>query len=100
MILAFSAATGFFLMGVNYALYGVAASYYPQDVRGTGCGASIAVGRIGSILGPMLAGILLGAGVSSAHVVQYLAPVAAVAGMAAFALSFLPRPDASRVLPA
>jgi AAHS family 3-hydroxyphenylpropionic acid transporter len=93
MILLLSAATGFFLMGANYALYGVAATCYPQHVRGTGCGASIAVGRIGSILGPMLAGLLLGAGVSSAHVVQYLAPVAAMAGMAAFTLSFVRRAD-------
>lgn len=93
MILVFSAATGFFLMGANYSLYGVAASYYPQHVRGTGCGASVAVGRIGSIVGPMLAGLLLGAGVSAARVVQYLAPVAAVAGMAAFALSFLRRAE-------
>jgi AAHS family 3-hydroxyphenylpropionic acid transporter len=93
MILVFSAATGFFLMGANYSLYGVAASFYPQHVRGTGCGASLAVGRIGSILGPMLAGVMLGAGVSSAQVVQYLAPVAAVAGMAAFALSFFRRAD-------
>ena len=96
MILTFSAATGFFLMGANYSLYGVAASYYPQHVRGTGCGASIAFGRIGSILGPMLAGLLLGAGMSSARVVQYLAPVAAVAGMAAFALSYLRRADSAK----
>lgn len=46
-ILLFSAATGFFLMGANYSPYGVAASYYPRDVRGTGFGASIAVGRVG-----------------------------------------------------
>ena len=92
-ILLFSAVTGFFLMGANYSLYGVAASYYPQHVRGTGCGASIAVGRVGSIFGPMLAGLLLGAGVSSGRVVQYLAPIAAVAGVAALALSFFRRAD-------
>lgn len=52
MILWLSAAAGFFLMGANYSLYGVAASYYPQSLRGTGCGASVAIGRIGSVLGP------------------------------------------------
>ena len=93
-ILVFSAATGFFLMGANFSLYGLAASYYPQHVRGTGCGASIAVGRIGSILGPMLAGLLLGAGVSSSRVMQYLAPVAALACVAVFSLSFVRRADA------
>ncbi len=45
-ILALSACAGFFLEGVNYALYGVAASYYPKIMRGTGSGASIAVGHV------------------------------------------------------
>lgn len=89
---ALSGAAGFFLLGANYALYGVAAMYYPQDVRGTGSGASVAVGRIGSIIGPLLAGILLGGGTSASGVVQYMVPVAAVAGAAVFALSFCRRP--------
>jgi AAHS family 3-hydroxyphenylpropionic acid transporter len=89
---ALSGAAGFFLLGANYALYGVAAMYYPQDIRGTGSGASVAVGRIGSIIGPLLAGILLGGGTSASGVVQYMIPVAAVAGMAVFALSFCRRP--------
>jgi len=88
-----SGAAGFFLLGANYALYGVAATYYPQDVRGTGSGASVGVGRIGSIIGPLLAGILLGGGTSASGVVQYMVPVAAVAGAAVFALSFWKRPE-------
>lgn len=87
-----SGAAGFFLLGANYALYGVAAMYYPQDIRGTGSGASVAVGRIGSIIGPLLAGILLGGGTSASGVVQYMVPVAALAGTAVFALSFCRRP--------
>jgi AAHS family 3-hydroxyphenylpropionic acid transporter len=66
--------------------------YYPQDIRGTGSGASVAVGRIGSIIGPLLAGVLLGGGMSASGVVQYMVPVAAVAGAAVFALSFCRRP--------
>ncbi len=77
-----------FLLGANYALYGVAATYYPLAVRGTGSGASVAVGRIGSIIGPLLAGLLLGGGMSASGVVQYMVPVAAVAGAAVFGLSF------------
>ncbi|MEO8017393.1 MAG: MFS transporter, partial [Pseudomonadota bacterium] len=64
-ILALSGAAGFFLLGANYALYGVAPAYYPAAVRGTGSGASVAVGRIGAIFGPLLAGALLGSGVSA-----------------------------------
>jgi AAHS family 3-hydroxyphenylpropionic acid transporter len=87
-----SGAAGFFLLGANYALYGVAATYYPQNVRGTGSGASVAVGRVGSIFGPLLAGVLLGSGTSAAGVVQYMVPVAAVAGVALLGLSFYRRP--------
>jgi MFS transporter, AAHS family, 3-hydroxyphenylpropionic acid transporter len=91
-ILVLSGAAGFFLLGANYALYGVAASYYPTSVRGTGSGASVAVGRLGSIVGPVLAGVLLTGGTSATNVVQYMAPVATVAAIAVFALGFCRKP--------
>ncbi len=90
-IIVLSGVAGFFLLGANYALYGVAPSYYPAAMRGTGSGASVAVGRVGSILGPLAAGILLQGGSSATNVVQYMAPVAAVAGIAVCALSFFRR---------
>lgn len=92
MTLLLSGAAGFFLLGANYALYGVAATYYPKNVRGTGSGASVAVGRVGSIIGPLLAGALLGSGTSASGVVQYMVPVAALAGLAVLGLSFFRRP--------
>ncbi|HEX6638078.1 MAG TPA: 3-(3-hydroxy-phenyl)propionate transporter MhpT [Steroidobacteraceae bacterium] len=85
---ALSAAVGFFLLGANYALYGVAPIYYPTAVRGTGSGASVAVGRVGSILGPLLVGVLMNSGTSATGVVFYMVPVAAVAAIAVLALSF------------
>lgn len=87
-IVALSGLAGFFLLGANYALYGVVTSYYPLAMRGTGSGASVAVGRIGSVAGPFLAGALLQSGVTAVQVFQYMAPIAAVAGVAVFALSF------------
>jgi MFS transporter, AAHS family, 3-hydroxyphenylpropionic acid transporter len=87
---ALSAAVGFFLLGANYALYGVAPVYYPGAMRGTGSGASVAVGRVGSILGPLLAGLMMSGGTSASGVVRYMVPVAAVAAVAVFALSFRP----------
>lgn len=91
VIIALSGAVGFFLLGANYALYGVAPAYYPRESRGTGSGASIAVGRVGAIVGPLLAGWLMGGGTSAAGVVQYMVPVAAIAAAAVFALSFRAR---------
>jgi AAHS family 3-hydroxyphenylpropionic acid transporter len=90
-LLWLSGAAGFALLGANYALYGVAPAYYPNDVRGTGSGASVAVGRVGSIIGPASAGLMLGAGSTAVDVVQYMVPVAAVAGIAVAALSFFKR---------
>lgn len=87
-IVLYSGLAGFLLLGANYALYGVAPSYYPTRMRATGSGASVAVGRVGSILGPLVAGLMLAGGQSAMSVVQYMAPVAAVAGIAVCVLSF------------
>ncbi len=91
-MLVLSGAAGFFVLGANFALYGLAPTYYSPATRGTGAGASIAVGRVGSIAGPLLAGLLLGGGISASGVVAYLVPMAAVAGVGVFALSFCRRP--------
>ena len=42
--------------------------------------------------GPLLAGLLLGGGISASGVVAYLVPMAVVAGVGVFALSFCRRP--------
>ena len=91
-MLVLSGAAGFFVLGANFALYGLAPTYYSPETRGTGSGASIAVGRVGSIAGPLLAGLLLGGGISASGVVAYLVPMAVVAGAGAFALGFCRRP--------
>jgi AAHS family 3-hydroxyphenylpropionic acid transporter len=85
-VLVLSGLAGFLLLGANYAMYGAAAAYYPLRVRGTGSGACISVGRVGSILGPLLAGIWLGGGATAAQVIGYMAPFAAAAGVAVFLL--------------
>jgi AAHS family 3-hydroxyphenylpropionic acid transporter len=86
-VLFFSGLAGFCLLGSNYVLYGLVGRYYPASLRGSGAGAAVAVGRIGSVIGPLAAGLMLGAGATSAAVLVNLAPVAAVAGIAAIALS-------------
>jgi AAHS family 3-hydroxyphenylpropionic acid transporter len=93
VIVFLSGMVGFFLLGANYALYGVAGSYYPLEMRGTGSGASVAMSRVGSIIGPLLGGVLLGGGATATNVVQSMAPFAAVAGIAVVILSFFPRAE-------
>ena len=82
-ILFCAAAAGFCLLGAQYSLYGVTPMYYPAASRGLATGASVAVGRLGSIAGPLVAGQLLGLGFTAGGVAAAMAPVVVVAGLAA-----------------
>ena len=53
---------GFCIVGSQGALNALSASYYPTDLRSTGVGSGLGVGRIGGIIGPSIAGTLLAAG--------------------------------------
>ncbi|RJF92251.1 MFS transporter [Noviherbaspirillum saxi] len=61
---------GGLLAGSLGCLYALAPLAYPSDIRTTGSGWAIGVGRIGAILGPMLAGYLLSKGWSAAELFQ------------------------------
>jgi AAHS family benzoate transporter-like MFS transporter len=58
------AATGIFLVGIPAALHVVAAEIYPTHIRSTGAGWAYAVGRLGSIAGPIMGGVVQMAGFS------------------------------------
>jgi AAHS family 4-hydroxybenzoate transporter-like MFS transporter len=55
-----SAIMGFFVIGSNSGLMGLAAISYPADIRGTGLGWATGVGRSGSFLAPVAGTIMLG----------------------------------------
>ncbi|MEJ2110248.1 MAG: MFS transporter [Acidobacteriota bacterium] len=57
MVLAFL--LGLLVIGAQAGLNVLAAEYYPTSIRSTGVGWALGMGRIGSILGPILAGILV-----------------------------------------
>lgn len=50
---------GFCIVGGQPAVNALAASYYPTTLRSTGIGWSLGIGRIGSIIGPVLGGELI-----------------------------------------
>ncbi len=62
-------------------LYGVAGSLYPPQVQGTGVGAAVSFGRLGSVAGPLLAAAMLGAGRSPGEVVTGLLPIVIAGGL-------------------
>jgi AAHS family 4-hydroxybenzoate transporter-like MFS transporter len=51
---------GFFIIGGQFLLNNLCAHSYPTEVRGTGQGLMLGIGRIGGILGPYFGGWLLG----------------------------------------
>ena len=55
-------ALSFFNLGAWGALYAVTPEIYPTSMRGTGAGWAAAVGRIASIIAPLLVPVLLAAG--------------------------------------
>ena len=58
-LLTLSFLIGFFLLGGQIGLNSISGTVYPTDVRSTGVGWALGVGRVGSILGPVLGGILI-----------------------------------------
>lgn len=79
-----AALVGLTVSGSQAIMYALCPGIYPTYVRGTGVGFALAVGRIGSATGPLLAGAILGAGLGATQVLEVMAPLLAVAGLCAW----------------
>jgi MFS transporter, AAHS family, 4-hydroxybenzoate transporter len=87
-------AAGFCIVGGQIAANALTAAFYPTSVRATGVGWALGIGRVGSIVGPLVAGAtlqmkLFGWGVSPAAIFIEAAGAALCAALAAFSLSRL-----------
>jgi AAHS family 3-hydroxyphenylpropionic acid transporter len=69
-------------------LYAMAPIPYPTVIRGVGVGSAVAAGRIGSFVGPKLAGILKSAGHDPARLLMDLVPVAIFTSICALLLAW------------
>lgn len=67
-------------------LYSIVPAVYPQALGGTGVGAAVAWGRIGSITGPLIGAWVLQSTNSPASVLTAIIPVAILAGVSAVAI--------------
>jgi AAHS family 4-hydroxybenzoate transporter-like MFS transporter len=73
--------------GAQFTLTSVSASYYPGPIRATGLGWTSAMGRVGSIAGPTVIGLLMAQSLPTATVLALLtAPMA----ICAVAVTLLP----------
>src|SRR5882672_83064 len=82
-------AAGFCIVGGQIASNALAATFYPTSVRATGVGWALGIGRVGSIVGPLVGGALLIAKWSPGSVFMAAAGAALCAAVAAFSLSRL-----------
>ncbi len=89
-------AAGYFVLGSQFVLYGLAPRLYEHQARGAGVGAAVAVGRVGAITGPLLVGLALGAGASGGQVILLLVPLVIAAGAALFWLTYIAQDSLSR----
>ena len=89
MLLALSFFVGFFLVGGQIGLNAIAGTMYPTDIRSTGVGWALGVGRIGSILGPILGGILISRHIPLQSVFIYTSLVVLACAIAIFYTSYL-----------
>ncbi len=78
---------GFFATGGQCVLYALAPHFYRPSVRATGVGSAVAVGRLGAMSGPLVAGKMLALGSGTAGVMLASAPGIVIAAVAMFYLS-------------
>jgi AAHS family 3-hydroxyphenylpropionic acid transporter len=69
-------------------LYALAPLAYPTLIRGIGVGAAVAFGRVGSIVGPKLGGVLKAAGHGPSRLLMDLVPIAVVGSVCALWLAW------------
>ena len=78
-------ATGFGVIGGQAGINTLASMMYPVAMRSTGLGWALGVGRVGSIVGPSIGGVMLATGLDARHV-YLVCIVPALVGAASVAL--------------
>jgi AAHS family 4-hydroxybenzoate transporter-like MFS transporter len=82
---------GFFALGIQLGLNAVCAMIYPTHVRSLGAGWALGVGRVGSIVGPLVGGILVSAKLPIQTLYLYGAIPFAVGAVGAIGLGLVSR---------
>ena len=91
---------GFCVIGGQQALNALSASYYPTQLRSTGIGWALGVGRFGAIAGPFLGGEFVRMGLSTDSIFLVLAIPAALSAVLAWSMAKGDeKPGASRLAP-
>jgi len=82
-------AAGFCVVGGQTSSHALVAGFYPTAIRSTGLGWCLGLGRIGSIVGPVLGGALLTLGYQTGRVFWVIAIPALIATTSAYLVSVI-----------
>ena len=85
-----AAIMGFFLIGAMIGLYTIAPSVYPANVRVSGVGLAIGIGRIGAIVAPLAGGIILNSGYSTDEIFVIFSIPLILAALAVYKIKLRP----------
>ena len=91
-LIAMFAVTGGLLNAVQTTMYAVAAHVYPTDIRGTGVGTAVAVGRIGNVVASYVGAFALDRGGAPAFFAAWALAMAVVFASLALVRRHIPRP--------
>jgi MFS transporter, AAHS family, 4-hydroxybenzoate transporter len=89
--------TGFCIIGGQPAVNALAATYYPTTLRSTGIGWSLGIGRIGSIVGPVVGGELIRLNWSNSDIFLAVAVPALLSGLMLMLMSIGSRKNSAAV---
>lgn len=70
------------VIGAQISINALAAASYPAEMRSAGVGLALGIGRAGSVVDPVVGGILLATGLSTAPLFAIAAIAAVIAGLA------------------
>jgi AAHS family 4-hydroxybenzoate transporter-like MFS transporter len=79
---------GFCIVGAQMGANAMTAGYYPTAVRSTGVGWALGIGRIGSIIGPWVGGLILSFEWKTSSLFLAAGIPALLAALAAFIMAF------------
>jgi AAHS family 4-hydroxybenzoate transporter-like MFS transporter len=97
VIMAATLILGMVIQGIQAGLNALSASFYPTTIRSTGVGWALGIGRIGSIVGPLVAGIMLWKGWTPSQIFLAGTVPASIAALAVLLSSTLgSKPDPFR----
>ena len=85
-----AAIMGFFLIGAMIGLYTIAPSVYPANVRVSGVGLAIGIGRLGAIVAPLAGGIILNSGYSTDEIFVIFSIPLILAALAVYKIKLRP----------